>query len=334
VYRFIVGTGRCGSTLLSKMIRENEQVASIFEHFNGLDGSRRFSREPIDGPAFTEMLCAVHPFLNMVLSRGYPVPEVTYPLDDPQRRFDRSSGVPWTLGTTIPELGVADPDAFYDELRAFTLALPPRPAAEQHRALFEWMTKKIGRSVWVERAGAAIDYMGELGAIFPQARFLHIHRAGEEAALSMREHHAYRLAIMLSHRLPAGTGRSQAELDAYARSQERTDEISQLIDSRPAPEYFGRWWNEQVLRGFRALRRLDAEQYREIRFEDLIERPAAVLQEVAEFLELPDPRGAWRQRAAALVRSVPPARAPALSDAERQALEEACRPGNFLLGRL
>ena len=35
--RFIVGTGRCGSTLLSRMLACHPAVCSIFEFFNGLD---------------------------------------------------------------------------------------------------------------------------------------------------------------------------------------------------------------------------------------------------------------------------------------------------------
>jgi len=330
--RFIVGTGRCGSTLLSKMLRANDAVTSLFEYFNGLDGARRFSREPLSGASFTEMLGAVHPFLAMVLERGYPVSEVTYPLDAPETRFGRAGGVPWILGTTIPELGVEDPDAFYDELCAFTRSLPPRPAAEQHLALFTWLTQRLGKRVWVERAGAAIDYVGELAAIFPDARFLHLHRAGEEAALSMREHHAFRLAIMLAYRLPAETGRSQAALDRFAQG-EAADEIGQLLESRPPVEYFGRWWTDQVLRGFRALAGLDAHQYCEVRFEDLLARPQQVLAEIADFLALPDPHGSWRDRAAALVHGMPPSRAVELPASERKTLAQACRPGNLLLGR-
>lgn len=331
--RFIVGTGRCGSTLLSKMLRANREVVSLFEYFNGLDGARRFSREPLAGTSFTAMLQAVHPFLAMVLERGYPVSEVTYPLDAPDTRFDRQGGVPWILGTTIPELQVKDPDAFYDEVCAFTRSLPARPAAEQHLALFRWLVKRLDKSVWVERAGAAIDYMGELNAIFPDARFLHLHRAGEDAALSMREHHAFRLAIMLAYRLPPGTGRSQAELDRFA-GEENADEIGQLLESRPPVEYFGRWWSDQVLRGVRAREDLTSQQYREVRFEDLLARPEPELAEIGRFLELPDPEGAWRGRAAALIRAVPASRSARLSGPERERLAAACRPGNAALGRV
>ena len=71
--RFIVGTGRCGSTLLSKMIARNPEVLSLFEYFNGLDGARRFRAEPMSGAEYRDLICDVHPFLHPVLERGYDV---------------------------------------------------------------------------------------------------------------------------------------------------------------------------------------------------------------------------------------------------------------------
>ena len=111
------------------------------------------------------------------------------------------------------------------------------------------------------------------------------------------------------------------------------DELTRLIDSRPDAEYFGRFWNEQLMRGLRALADLDADQYCEIRFEDLLERPRAEFSRVAEFLELPDLQGSWFERAVGLVRDPPPARASRLGEEERQRLIYECRSGNLLLGR-
>ena len=54
--RFIVGTGRCGSTLLSRMLGENPETLSIFELLNGLDPSRRFQAEPMTGHEFADLL--------------------------------------------------------------------------------------------------------------------------------------------------------------------------------------------------------------------------------------------------------------------------------------
>jgi putative sulfotransferase len=315
--------------LLSTMIAENPAVLSLFEFFNGLDGTRRFQREPMTGAAYRDLICEVHPFLHRVLERGYDVPEVTYPFGAPGVRFDRKSGVPWVLGVTLPRLS-EQPDALYDALRGWLAQQPARPAAEHASALFSWLMQRAGRRVWVERSGGALDYLGELDASFAGARFLHIHRAGEEAALSMREHHAYRLAIMLTYQLAPGTGRST---EALRRAAPDDDRIGQLLESRPSAEYFGRFWTEQVRRGMAAVPKLDPQRYHALRFEDLVARPREVIAEVAEFLELPDAQKAWLDAAAALVRGAPPSRALALPPGEAKLLREAWARGNALLGR-
>jgi hypothetical protein len=71
-----------------------------------------------------------------------------------------------------------------------------------------------------------------------------------------------------------------------------------------------------------------------VRFEELVARPHEVLSGIARFLALPEAGEGWIDRAAALVKDAPRSRAPHLDDAERRALEEACRPGQALLGRV
>ncbi len=306
------------------MIRENPQVASFFEYFNGLDASLRFSRLPFDGARFTQMICDVHPITTMVMARGYPIEEVAYPFERPGVRFGREQGVPYILGAMLPSLPIDDPDAFYDEVCEFTRALPESTAAVHHLALFDWISERLGRTEWVERSGGSIVHLGELNKTFRDARFVHIHRAGEEAALSMREHHVFRLGVMLSYGLKPEAG---------GESEGQGDDVTRLIDSRPDAEYFGRFWNDQLMRGMRALADLDADQYCEIRFEDLVERPRVEFSRVAEFFELPDVQGPWFERAVALVRKPPAARANELPEGERLRLDRACRSGNLLLGR-
>jgi len=69
--RFIVGTGRCGSTLLSRMLAEHHAVLSLFELFNGIDGARRFAPAPIPGAELAKLVAAEQPFVTAVLRRGY-----------------------------------------------------------------------------------------------------------------------------------------------------------------------------------------------------------------------------------------------------------------------
>ena len=331
--RFVVGTGRCGSTLLSQMLHQSPEVASLFEFMNGLDMTRRFSAEPAAGAELAKLVAQPHPFVTMVLSRGYAVPEIVYPFG-PGARFTRRDGVPWILLCTLPRLSDA-PDALFDATLEFCAGLPPRPLAQQYRALFDWWTQRAGKRLWIERSGSSIDYVDQLNVLFPKARFLHIHRDGREAALSMREHHAFRLAITLSTRALDRKQRTHSELSKLETGGAgEDDEISRLLKERPDAGHFGRFWTRQLLRGYRALRGLDADQWAEVRFEDLLARPREELRRICDWFELDPEAGGWIERAAGLVHGSPRPRAGELPADERARLEDACAPGMELLGRL
>jgi hypothetical protein len=330
--RFVIGTGRCGSTLLSRMLNESPEVASIFEFFNGLDMTRRFGSQPVAGAGYRELLSQPHPFVTMVLARGYEVPEIVYPFG-PRARYRRSQGLPWMLVAVVPRLS-DDPDAFYEALLAHAGSLPARPLREQYRATFDWLTARCGKRVWIERSGSSIDYLESLHAFFPAARFVHIHRDGREAALSMREHHAFRLAIsLMTQHLEGGPARSPGELGRLdpGASPQGDDPIGRLLASRPDAAHFGRYWTRQLLHGFRAVRLLDADQYAEVSFEELVAKPAGTLARICDFFALEE--GDWIGRAAQLLRGEPPPRRGELPGDERRRLDEACAPGMELLGR-
>jgi hypothetical protein len=270
--------------------------------------------------------------VTAVLRRGYAASEITYPFEE-GGRHRRDEPLPWILVSMLPRLS-DDPDRLYDALMAEVKAWPRQPAVAHHRRLFAWLVARLGRAFWLERSGSSFDYLGGLAASFPDAKFLHIHRDGPEAALSMVHHHAYRLPISLLYDAPLDDGSRLADLgplDLHAAPR-ADDAISRVLASRPPPAVFGRYWCDQVLHGYRALRRVDASRYEEVCFEDLLARPRDVLARIAAFLELPGTDD-WIERAAALVRDAPAARAPELPAAERAALEAACRPGQVLLGR-
>ena len=54
--RFVVGTGRCGSTLLSRMLAMNGGVLNVFELFSGLEPDFRFERRAISGAELAAQL--------------------------------------------------------------------------------------------------------------------------------------------------------------------------------------------------------------------------------------------------------------------------------------
>ncbi|TFG95739.1 MAG: hypothetical protein E4H11_04535 [Myxococcales bacterium] len=333
VDRFIVGTGRCGSTLLSRMLAECPLVLSVFEYFNGMDRTRRFAPEPVSGADFAALVCAEQPFLTAVMRRGYEVPEVIYPFG-PGMRYRTGDALPWILANTLPR--VSDrPDELYDESVAFLRRRPAAPALAHHRAFFAWLAARTGRRLWIERSGSSIDYLGALVDAFPEARFLHLHRDGPEAALSMREHHAYRLPISLLYDVPLDDGRRVSELgplDLHAEPGPN-DTVSRILASRPPAEFFGRYWSDQLARGYEMVPRIPSERWCEVRFEDLVSNPRAALETVRDFFALGPDRNGWIPRATALVRGSPAPRLDELPLAEQQALAAACSVGRKLLVR-
>jgi hypothetical protein len=332
VDRFVVGTGRCGSTLLSRMLAEHPAVCSVFEFFTGLDWAERFAPGKVPGPALAALLARPQPVIDAVLRRGYPVEEVAYPFG--RGRYRPGDPMPWLLVSMLPRLS-DDPDALFEALMAFAAGLPAQAMPAHYRAVFAWLAAHSGRTAWIERSGSSIDYLEALGAAFPDARFVHLHRDGREAALSMREHHAYRLPIALMYDAPLDSGERLSELPPIdlATTPSAGDPVSRILASRPPVALFGRYWSDQLLRGFRALRGIDAGRYLEVRFEDLLVRPRPVLAEIAAFFALDGAGGDWLERAAGLVGPGPAPRFDALSGAEQAALSEACRPGMMLLGR-
>ncbi len=326
--RFVVGTGRCGSTLLSTMLGEHPEVLSVFELFNGLDVTRRFDPGPVPGEGFAELLAADQPFIDAVVARGYQPPEVTYPFE--RGRYRRGEAMPWVLVSCLPRFG-DDPDALFDEVMDFCRTLPPQPMADHYRSLFAWLGRRLGRPHFIERSGSSIEYLGALRQAFPDARFVHLHRSGPEVALSMHAFPAYRLPVALLYADEFGIERPA--LEEFHRPPRVGDRISRILAEPPPPEVFGRYWNDQIHRGLDGARGLGGDRLLEVRFEDLVRRPAEELGRIAEFFELPDPGGAWVERAAARVRGVPRLRLPELSGPARARLLGACRTGMERLGQ-
>jgi len=319
--RFVVGTGRCGSTLLTRMLDVHPDLLGLNEVFTGLDWSRRFTPDPVDGSEVAAILGTPNRVIEMVTARGHDAEEVTYPFRE-DSRYGRGDPLPWILTSTLGHLG-DDPDAHWDRLAAWLSMRPAGPVADHYRALFELLAEEQGAVAWVERSGSSIDYLGDLLGCFGEAQVVHIHRDGAEVALSMRNHAFYRLAVQLYYGImPDGVDPDDEEavVDAW-------------LDGDPPVELYGRYWSEQLAHGEAALGGLDSRHLLTVAFEDVVREPAAWMERIGAFLGLP-PAPGFANDAAALVRGVPRSRAGSLPSAERDRLDEACEPGRAVLARL
>jgi len=319
--RFAVGTGRCGSTLLTKMLDRHSDVIGLNEVFTGLDWGRRFVTEPVDGAEVADLLNTPNHVIDMVLGKGYDAEEVTYPFRDGDR-YRRGDPMPWILTSTLGHL-TDDPDALWDELRIELARRGEAPIGDHYRAFFGRLGDRGGKSAWVERSGSSVDYLTGLLGVFPDARVVHIHRDGREVAMSMRNHPFYRLAVQLTYGvMPPGVDPNDED-----------GIVVGWLEGDPPIELYGTYWSDQLANGEAALAGLPSDRLLTISFEEMCAAPGEHLERLAAFYGLASDPG-FAERAAAMVRGVPPARFGDLSPEQQRALTVSCDPGNETLARL
>jgi len=316
------------------MLHEDPSILSVSEFFIGLDKDRRFHESTAQPNRLAELL-SLHMIEQLNFSkRRIIVPEIRYPYDAPGSRFTLDDPMPWVLQIALPSLSET-PDALFDELIRFCEELPEQPLADQYRAVFRWLAEQRNADDWIERSGSSMEYLDELTSLFPDGRYLHLHRNGHEAALSMREHESFRFVVAWRYDIPDQDGVPYSIMRTFDPSSgpSMSDDLTQIMQARAPVEYFGRYWTDQVLEGCRAIAKLDPSQHMALAFEDLVLDPEHELEAITDFFELHGDRRAARRSAAALVRGTPPARFETLTREEQHQLREACAPGMRLLGR-
>lgn len=336
--RFIVGTGRCGSTILSKMVDRHPSVAVLSELMITLDFYGKFGERPVSGEELAGLLdCGLASTGEMKkIAAHLATPEITFdaakapaPIDP--RRY-RDGVLPDLMLLPLGPL-FDDPPAMFDEIVALARKQPTRPLSEQYRFLFDWITRRAGKQHWIERSGGSIAWLPELVELFPEGRFLHLHRDPLDAALSMQTHHHFRLRAFKHHELRTASGIRWSDLDEHDLDGARPMSPKlRAIFEHPVPlDCFLQDWSDCILRGMRAVKDLAPGQYAEIAFEEIMSDPAAALGRIVAFFDLPEKPG-WIGEACALLRKGQAAHAAPTAE-QAALLQRHCHAANVLLGR-
>ena len=276
----VVSTGRCGSTMLSNMLRLNPGILSLSEFFSLLMPDP-FPAGELDAAAYWRLLSEPWVFFKHAYRLGLRVPEFLY-APGPGSRFTAATGIPPILVTALPHLS-DDPEGLYDAVEAFAAGLTPASAAAQHRRLIGWLCDRLGARAWVERSGSSLLYISQLVGLFRDARFVHLYRDGRECAYSFSRHPGYRLgavSAMLTHAWACRlTWATQAAGAGAARSAavHAPDIRSRSIRAVQVPvAECGQFWSDMIIPALDVL----PPAYRrvlQVSYEDLVAEPRQVL---------------------------------------------------------
>jgi sulfotransferase family protein len=330
---FIVGTGRSGSTALSRIVRAHTGILSLNEFLSCLGvPDIAFPRKPISGDAFWKLLSDTENPLTRLFRSGVTMEEFLYSRNP--GRFSRETGIPRISWMVLPHL-TDDPDGLLDELERSVMTWPRRTPPEHYEALFELLRTRFDKRVVVERSGFSLHWVPCLREGFPRARFVHLHRNGPDCALSMSRHAGFRLIALRREivrvagvqRLEDLTGRQLEALPPHLAGLLAPQFDPKLIWEADLPlAGFGALWSELIGAGLAALAEVPAAQRMAVAYEDILDAPDRELSRLAAFVGETAP-AAWLDEARAMLDPSRRGLARQLPPPDRAALEEACAPG-------
>lgn len=328
--RFIISTGRAGSTLLSRMLAENRGTQVLSEFLGGCDNVYRFAEGTVSGDQFADILSRADDLSAMLRHRAFNHKELLIDPSAQHPRWGHPANIPTVMIAPLPFIDPDNTEALFDAMIAFARSLPPQRIGLHYAALFAWISKRYDKTAWIERSGSSIRYSDEIIREFPEGKYVHLHRDGVSAAQSMREHSWFILAVEYDMRPPSDEVMEQSLAHP---STDENDPVSRLFGKdKPPLEEFGRHWSWQIARGYREFVKLDRSQYLSVSFEDLLSEPERELRRIGEFFELPDDKG-WEKRGAAMIDAKLGRREPNIDPDELKRVCEAVLPGQLLTGR-
>ncbi|MEV4501587.1 sulfotransferase family protein [Streptomyces klenkii] len=328
---FVVGSGRCGSTALSRIVHAHPDVLSLNEFWASV-GTRALPGRTVDGAEFWRLVADPHPGFDSMVRSGMPVPEFLHPRA--ARRGEEGAGIPALSLMALPHL-TDDPDGLLDELKGTVTTWPRRTAPEHHEELFDVLCARFGRTAVVERSGYSGHRVPQLHAVFPGAKFVHMFRDGPDCALSMSRHAGFRL-ILLQREILARTGAANAGALTGEQVRSLPPELAGLLtvpfdpalvlDRHLPVAEFGTLWSQLVTEAVNHLGQVPQEQWVSLAYEDLLDAPRRELSRIAAFFGV-EPLPQWLDTGCTMLDASHRGASLRLPPGELAELRRQCAPG-------
>ncbi len=325
VTNIITGTGRCGSTILSRMLMHHPDACVLREFLAFIDFRSVYKGE-VSGAGLATILSGdLHPLI-LFLQRGGTLQEVLYKLSDQEKQQAYWSKPALLLGA-LPYL-TDEPEKLYEEIIDWAKQQPTAPLRVHYPKLFKMIAEKTGRPIPIE-ASAAGNFDLE---VFPNARVLQIHRSGPETVLSMCSHPWFR---MLASILVDPLSEEEFKVAVECSAPEESDPILTRLNKEDHELYpvLVRIWISILAQNYRTLQYVAPQNYMEVAFEEVAADPKSHLEKIADFFELPDRGSEWLDEASRLLKPVK-ARLPEMDNKTQRYLQEMCFAGEVLTSRL
>jgi hypothetical protein len=289
---FVVGTSRCGSTMLSRMLGAHPDVLSISEFWNCfLESVGHIPTHDMSGAEFWQLLAKPAPLYDGLVTAGIKTDEKIQPFPS---RFNYDTGMP-AFCRILAWSTDQPPDPLFDSLAAEATTWPRRPMAEHCRALFTAMATRLGRRVIVERTGGTLNQIELLREHFPEALFVFLHRDGPDAVLSMSRYPTLRLSALttlaasLNSAFSPGVELLPEELRAITPSDfggvTAPPYDKKRFQAFPIPlTYYAGMWSTKTRTGTRQIRLVPRASRTTLRYEKLLKETRAELAALASFI--------------------------------------------------
>lgn len=244
---FVVGTGRCGTNLLNRMLACHPQITAVTETHFIATLATRFADEQLSPQDFWTVLHehytsnGQHRWIDAHLEAGSIEDKDIFLqqfIEKSRIRTTHAARVRLFLELCYEKTAASEPRFFLDKTPQYGLQIPA------------------------------------ISRLFPSAKFVHLIRDGRLAAASMAKHKGISRLIKGGHP------------DALANFSYQA-QISHIEPYQASMEEAVLYWEKVVEATRTQATELPDNQYLELYYEDLIIKPRVMLQRVCDFLEIP-----------------------------------------------